>query len=527
MRRYQLCLEKANILRQRFIDGEYHSCLLAKELRVSTITTWRYKREFEKIRAQYPDRLSDFSFYPGEPHRAHWQTPKWEQLCLILPCLLAEQKTPSLETSNIFKTYERLSADTYAWRTFKGVFVKWVRENVTLTPQKLLNNVSDDDLLILKRWHRSNNHRLWQIAKALDLAVQGRSRMEIIDKVETSHKTLNQWVEGYKKKGLKAFDFGPNPRNQKSAKVIKDRKEKLLKLIHETPKLHGLNRTSWSYRDLTLIFNSLYHPRITYEQVRHCVHQMGYRYKKSREMLTSPDPKFREKINKIQRILRKLKPNEKFFSIDEYGPVSIKIKGGRTLRHNTESPAFVPEKQKAKGIIICTAALELSTNQVTHFFSPKKNTFEMIKLLDLLATQYHDQETLYLCWDAVSWHNSKILKNYIEDHNAIKRPQIKLAPLPASTQFLNVIESVFAGLAKAVIHNSDYISVEECQFAIGKHFATRNQHFLEHPKRAGRKIWGKEIVKARFSENQHCRNRAAMLGAGSKDISSVTLRLYH
>ena len=120
---------------------------------------------------------------------------------------------------------------------------------------------------------------------------------------------------------------------------------------------------------------------------------------------------------------------------------------------------------------------------------------------------------LYLCWDAVGWHNSKILKNYIEDHNKNKTPEIRLAPLPACTQFLNVIESVFAGLAKAVIHNSDYVSFDECKQAISLHFETRNQHFKANPKRAGRKIWSKEIVKAKFSEHQNCRNRGAMRGA--------------
>jgi integrase len=97
MQRYQLSLEKAKILRQRFIDGEYHSYLLAKELRISTITTWRYKREFEKIRAEYPNRLKDFGFYPSEPKRAHWSTPKYSQFLLIIPALIAEEKTPLLE----------------------------------------------------------------------------------------------------------------------------------------------------------------------------------------------------------------------------------------------------------------------------------------------------------------------------------------------------------------------------------------------------------------------------------------------
>ena len=34
---------------------------------------------------------------------------------------------------------------------------------------------------------------------------------------------------------------------------------------------------------------------------------------------------------------------------------------------------------KKKGTIIITASLELSTNQVTHFYSECKNTIEMIK----------------------------------------------------------------------------------------------------------------------------------------------------
>ena len=84
----------------------------------------------------------------------------------------------------------------------------------------------------------------------------------------------------------------------------------------------------------------------------------------------------------------------------------------------------------------------------------------------------------------------------------MNNPEIKIAPLPASTQWLNVIESVFCGLAKAVIHNSAYESVDECKNAISRHFNERNNYFKEHPKRAGLKIWGKEIVKAKFSETE-------------------------
>lgn len=62
----------------------------------------------------------------------------------------------------------------------------------------------------------------------------------------------------------------------------------------------------------------------------------------------------------------------------------------------------VPQFQKSKGVLIMTAALELSTNQVTHFYSKKKNTDEMIKLLDILKAEYRHLDRIFLSWDAAS-----------------------------------------------------------------------------------------------------------------------------
>ncbi len=130
----------------------------------------------------------------------------------------------------------------------------------------------------------------------------------------------------------------------------------------------------------------------------------------------------------------------------------------------------------------------------------------MIKLVDILLMQYGNQEKIFFSWDAASWHASKKLYARIEEINLdTTTPRVELAPLPASAQFLNVIESVFSGLAKAVIHNSDYDSVEACMVAIDRHFAERNQYFLAQPKRAGKMIWGMERVKPIFDEANNCR----------------------
>ncbi len=136
----------------------------------------------------------------------------------------------------------------------------------------------------------------------------------------------------------------------------------------------------------------------------------------------------------------------------------------------------------------------------------------MIRLLVVLLNEYKSCIRIYISWDSASWHISKRFNLKVEEVNdesyrqKYKTPEVVLAPLPASAQFLNVIESVFSGLARAIIHNSNYGSVDEAKAAIDKYFAERNKYFQEHPKIAGKKIWGQERTPSQFDEAQNCKD---------------------
>lgn len=105
---------------------------------------------------------------------------------------------------------------------------------------------------------------------------------------------------------------------------------------------------------------------------------------------------------------------------------------------------------------------------------------------------------------------SKRLLEFIEVHNQVAAqnnlPTIILAPLPAGAQFLNVIESVFSGMARAIIHNSDYSSTSEVMQAIDRYLSDRNSYFISNPKRAGKKIWGLERSKSEFDSSNNCKD---------------------
>jgi transposase len=287
-------------------------------------------------------------------------------------------------------------------------------------------------------------------------------------------------------------------------------KQAVFGLLHEPPSNYGINRTTWIMPDLSRVLRDTGQPACP-EVIRRITKAAGYRWRRARKVLTSTDPEYREKVHHIQGILAELQESEAFFSIDEFGPFAIRAQGGRALVAPGEMPT-VPQRQKSKGSLIMTTALELSSNQISYFYSPRKDTGEMLRMLYKLFQEYKHKSRIYLSWDAASWHMSKMLYARVAEHNdAITKgdvagPLVALAPLPAGAQFLNVVESVFSGMARAVIANSNYASVEEARAAIETYVRERNEKFRCAPKRAGGKIWRMEREPAHFSESNNCKD---------------------
>lgn len=308
--------------------------------------------------------------------------------------------------------------------------------------------------------------------------------------------------------------FGKHRRKGLRKHELERYQNEVFAILHSPPSAHGINRTTWRRQDIRKVM-AQQNFAMGKNGIDKIIRNAGYKFCKAKVFLTSNDPDYEQKVQEITNILAHLKANEKFFSIDEFGPFAVKMQGGRSFMKPGEE-RVVPQFQKSKGVLIVTAALELSENQVTHFYSTHKNTEEMLKLLEILLLKYAGQSRIYISWDAASWHASKKLYTRVDEINSPeyraghKCPLVNLAPLPSRAQFLNVIESVFSGMAKAVIHNSDYQSVNKAIAAIDRHFAERNQEFRDNPRRAGGKIWGKEIVAAKFSEANNCKDTRYM-----------------
>jgi len=503
--------KRVKIMYEYFRAPQFSISEFSRQTGIDRETYSRYKKKFTELEKQHPGKplLLDKYFHPIKPKPV--RKPIYYELIRILPEIMADCPVEKNVPPYIYDEYKKRCPDGYSFDGFRRNYQIWKKaNNICVYGHRKVAVISDTDNAILNAWRNGTNLEEWRKAVVIQGSFAGIKLVELHEKVEIGMKTLHTWITKFKENGIEGL-IKKKPTWEHYQMRHAERTKNVMKLIHEPPNLHGMNRASWSLADLTEVYNRVYGEKVGVTTVRMALKRGGYRFKKAKMVLTSPDPKFREKLDKVKGILSRLTSDEKFFSMDEFGPFAIKMKSGWSFLPGNEI-RLVPQAQKSKGWLIFMGAIELSTNQVTHFYCTKKNSDEVIRLIDILLAQYHGNKKLYVSGDAASWHSSIKLKahldtiNHFADMNKNETPYVELVPLPASSQFLNVIESVFSGLAKSVIHNSDYASVDECKFAIDRYFEKRNDYFKKNPKRAGRSIWGKELVKSTFDESQNCKD---------------------
>jgi transposase len=328
-----------------------------------------------------------------------------------------------------------------------------------------------DDIASLTALLTSRSVRERKRAATVFLLMFGNSRADTARFLGIAHSSTRRYFDLFKSTGID----GLRSVSRKTPKQFQENVQKsVFRVLHSPPSEYGFNRTTWRMSDVAKTLKRQGMP-VSTEVISKIIRGAGYQWKKARKVLTSNDPDYRAKLSRIQSILGGLKSDERFFSIDEFGPCSVRIRGGRRLVPPGKHPR-VPQIQRSKGAVMMMAALELSTNQVTHFYIERKTTVEVLRLIDVLLEQYSDASQLYLSWDAASWHSSRELVQKVwevNDHDYRRVPEspaVELVPLPSCAQFLNVIESVFSGMARAIIHNSDYESAEAVRLCIDRYF---------------------------------------------------------
>lgn len=154
-----------------------------------------------------------------------------------------------------YEVYKRLCPNGYSFSTFKGNFFEWCQDHQVSRQRNYTFTM--DDVAVLERWRRQNDHQRWQIAVAL-LESRDRKPVAVIcDKIEACKKTVLGWLSAYKERGLAAFERKTREPSQQKQHDIEEREDNLLYLLQQSPKIYRINRTSWKLADLVRIYEQV------------------------------------------------------------------------------------------------------------------------------------------------------------------------------------------------------------------------------------------------------------------------------
>ncbi|HME32936.1 MAG TPA: IS630 family transposase [Terriglobales bacterium] len=336
------------------------------------------------------------------------------------------------------------------------------------------------------------SEKVYVLSRLKDYKSAGGSQSEFCSGVGISKATIERWGASYRRHGEPGL-CARTRRKFPNRTRARETKARILEIFHSQPRTYGINRASWTGESLAKALYSKFRVTISGSTAIRHLRESGYTMRRARQVLTSSDPDYQAKVEVLLQILRTLGITERLFFVDELGPLAVKKHGGSSFVKKAET-LVVPQLQTPKCSIVLAGALSATTNQMTWCYVQSKDTMAMIDLIELLFSEHQDKTHLYICWDAASWHDSIPLIGWLDAFNlktteTKEGPLITLVPLPSCSQFLNVIESVFGVMKKAVIHHSDYQSAHQMKSAISQHFRERNAHFKDNPRRAGKKIW--------------------------------------
>ncbi len=355
--------------------------------------------------------------------------------------------------------------------------------------QSQLPHAADIRFLLSQLKHGRSRHR--KKAATIFARKRGISNSVIAAALRSSPKTTRRYYKMYLEAGAEKLFAWNTTRYVGAEAQFSDRTKRILEILHHKPTAFGTNRTNWTQPALLKAYEQSCGEIISRSTLARILRRAGFRWRKARRVLTSPDPRYHEKLELLLNTLHHLGENEMFFFLDEWGPTQVRKRGGKAYRNEHVT---IPRHQISRGNVSLVGALSATTNQATWLFLESKDSHAMMDMIEVLYNQYPTKAKLYITWDAVVWHNSGPLLEALDQFNDETKalsvgPIIELVPLPTSAQFLNVIEGVLSGMTRAVINNSDYPDAAEMKQAISRHLTERNEHFRDNPRRAGKKIW--------------------------------------
>ena len=212
--------------------------------------------------------------------------------------------------------------------------------------QSQLPPAADLRFLFSQLKHGRSRHR--KKAATILARKRGISNSVIATALRSSRSTTRRYYKMYLEAGPEKLFAWNTTRHMGAEAQFSDRTKRILEVFHHKPTAFGINRTNWTQPALLKAYEQSYGEIISRSTLARILRRAGYRWRKARRVLTSPDPRYHEKVELLLNTLRCLGENEMFFFLDEWGPIQVRKRGGKAYRNDH---ATIPRHQVSRGSV--------------------------------------------------------------------------------------------------------------------------------------------------------------------------------
>jgi transposase len=294
------------------------------------------------------------------------------------------------------------------------------------------------------------------------LLAQHRSPTEIADWLLCSRSSVYEvaarWRQGWRpEQREKAAEVGS------SLALAPSLRRRLLALLRKPPMVEGWCRTRWSCATLALSLSARCGLQVSAETVRRWLHDLGWRWKRTKLAAKDNDPERAVKLARIRWVAETLRPRRALLFADELDIALLPKSGYQWMPKGTQVEVLTPGKNEKHYL---AGAWDFRTGTVHYRFGPRKTNQLFRDLLDTLELRYPARryDRIYVVVDNYKIHKAQAVERWLATH-----PRFELVFLPTYCPRANPIERIFGDTHDKVTRNHKRKRLRDLVADVGRH----------------------------------------------------------
>jgi len=270
-----------------------------------------------------------------------------------------------------------------------------------------------EEILLLKQHYRKTSGTVSQRAHAILLSAAGRTAHDISQVLFLAEKTVREWIKLWHKERMASL-FSGNYCNENAAKLTRQQKKEIARILSSPPSEYGIPREFWDVSALREYIVA--HFGIVYESLQsyHFLFRVSnFSFKLPATFDIHRDDKaVVKRIREIREIITPYMTDPSWVVLagDESRLTWEAIIRRVWLPKGEKSILKVHRESQAQNMV---GFLNLKTGKPHLFLVPWQNQREIIKVLKLLMKKYKGKK-ICLVWDNARFHKGKLIRKALE-----------------------------------------------------------------------------------------------------------------